>query len=96
MAGTGSMLCLIIITIFIPPLGVFLISGCGADFWINVLLTILGYFPGHIHAFYLEYVYYDRRNRDPLTRATQQRAPGVYSERIQSGGHSQARNYGTV
>lgn len=26
----------------VPPLGVFLISGCGVDFWINVLLTILG------------------------------------------------------
>ncbi|KAJ5981380.1 hypothetical protein N7522_013801 [Penicillium canescens] len=87
MAGTCSMLCLIVITLFIPPLGVFLISGCGVDFWINVLLTILGYFPGHIHAFYLEYVYYDRRNRDPLTRNAQRPAPGVYSTRIQNGGH---------
>ncbi|CAI7616131.1 unnamed protein product [Penicillium pancosmium] len=87
MAGACSMLCLIIITIFIPPLGVFLISGCGVDFWINVLLTILGYFPGHIHAFYLEYVYYQRRDRDPLTRASQRPAPGVYSDRIQNGGH---------
>ncbi|OOQ85626.1 putative stress response RCI peptide [Penicillium brasilianum] len=80
----------------VPPLGVFLIAGCGVDFWINLLLTLLGYFPGHIHAFYLEYVYYDRRNRDPITRATQRPAPGVYSDRIQSGGHSHARNYGTV
>ncbi|KAJ5573761.1 uncharacterized protein N7459_008188 [Penicillium hispanicum] len=79
----------------VPPLGVFLISGCGVDFWINVLLTILGYFPGHIHAFYLEYVYYDRRKRDPMTRATQRPAPGVYSDRIQTGGHS-TRTYGTV
>jgi uncharacterized membrane protein YqaE (UPF0057 family) len=42
-------LLLIIITLFIPPLGVLLVAGCGADFCINLLLTILGYFPGHIH-----------------------------------------------
>ncbi|KAJ5495289.1 Plasma membrane proteolipid 3 [Penicillium diatomitis] len=86
--GACSTLCLILITIFIPPLGVFMISGCGMDFWINVLLTILGYFPGHIHAFYLEYVYYQRRDLDPATRATMKPASGVYSERIQNGGHS--------
>ncbi|GAA5808347.1 hypothetical protein MFLAVUS_001737 [Mucor flavus] len=27
--------------------------GCGADFWINLCLTLLGYIPGHIHAFYV-------------------------------------------
>ncbi len=32
---------------FLPPLGVFLEEGtCDKDFWINVLLTILGYIPG--------------------------------------------------
>ena len=50
-------------------------------------MTSDSYFPGHIHAFYLEYVYYDRRNRDPLTRTAQRPAPGVYSTRIQNGGH---------
>jgi uncharacterized membrane protein YqaE (UPF0057 family) len=40
---------LIIITLFLPPLGVLLVAGCGADFCINLLLTILGFFPGHIH-----------------------------------------------
>jgi uncharacterized membrane protein YqaE (UPF0057 family) len=29
--------------VLVPPLGVFLISGCGVDFFINILLTILGY-----------------------------------------------------
>ena len=42
-------ICLIIITLFLPPLGVLMVSGCGADFCINLLLTILGFFPGHIH-----------------------------------------------
>lgn len=41
------------IAIFIPPLGVFLERGCGADFFINILLTILGYIPGIIHALYI-------------------------------------------
>ncbi len=40
----------IIIAILLPPLGVFLQVGIGKRFWINVLLTILGYVPGIIHA----------------------------------------------
>jgi len=40
----------VLISILLPPLGVFLKVGLGGQFWINVLLTILGYFPGVIHA----------------------------------------------
>ncbi len=40
----------IIIAILLPPLGVFLQVGFGKQFWINVLLTILGYIPGIVHA----------------------------------------------
>jgi uncharacterized membrane protein YqaE (UPF0057 family) len=40
----------IIIAILLPPLGVFLQVGIGKHFWINILLTILGYVPGIIHA----------------------------------------------
>ncbi|WP_417458710.1 YqaE/Pmp3 family membrane protein [Kordiimonas sp.] len=43
----------IIIAILLPPLGVFLQVGIGAQFWLNILLTILGYFPGIIHAVYV-------------------------------------------
>jgi len=43
----------IIIAIFIPPLGVFLQEGIGKHFWINILLTILGYIPGIIHAVWI-------------------------------------------
>ncbi|EAW14783.1 YqaE/Pmp3 family membrane protein [Aspergillus clavatus NRRL 1] len=91
MAGTASILCLILVTLFIPPLGVFMISGCSVDFLINILLTILGYFPGHIHAFYLEYVYYHNRKGDPMAR---RHAPGVYSDRIQGG--PPGRSYGST
>ncbi|KAI8887603.1 UPF0057-domain-containing protein [Backusella circina FSU 941] len=45
--------CLIFIIILLPPLGVFFMRGCGADFWINIILTLLGYLPGHIHGFYV-------------------------------------------
>src|SRR4028119_1171383 len=40
----------IIIAVLLPPLGVFLQVGVGKHFWINVLLTIIGYIPGIIHA----------------------------------------------
>ncbi|KAH9946001.1 UPF0057-domain-containing protein [Epithele typhae] len=55
MAFTGSDICKImyVFAILLPPLGVFLERGCGADFLINILLTLLGYLPGIIHALYI-------------------------------------------
>ena len=43
----------IIASVIIPPLGVFLQVGLSRDFWINVVLTLLGYFPGLIHAVWI-------------------------------------------
>ena len=43
----------IILAIILPPLGVFLQVGIGKHFWINILLTILGYIPGIVHAVYI-------------------------------------------
>ena len=43
----------IIIAILLPPLGVFLEVGFAGAFWLNILLTLLGYFPGVIHAVYI-------------------------------------------
>ncbi|MGI3213281.1 YqaE/Pmp3 family membrane protein [Roseovarius tibetensis] len=43
----------IVIAILLPPLGVFLQEGVGKHFWINILLTILGYIPGIVHAVYI-------------------------------------------
>jgi uncharacterized membrane protein YqaE (UPF0057 family) len=40
----------IVLAIVLPPLGVFLQVGLTKHFWINVLLTILGYVPGIVHA----------------------------------------------
>lgn len=105
-----------------------MIAGCGADLFVNICLTILGYvfssfilsvlglnkpgalavvcallstfqltigryFPGHIHAFYLEYVYFERRSQGQIGNMAVKRAPGVYSDNINSGGRT---TYGTV
>ncbi len=43
----------ILIAILLPPLGVFLEVGIGPHFWLNLLLTILGYIPGIIHAVFV-------------------------------------------
>lgn len=40
----------IILAILLPPVGVFMRYGLSGTFWINLLLTILGYIPGIIHA----------------------------------------------
>ena len=40
----------IIAAVLLPPLGVFLQVGLGKHFWINIILTLLGYIPGIIHA----------------------------------------------
>ncbi|KAF9482725.1 UPF0057-domain-containing protein [Pholiota conissans] len=41
------------LAIILPPVAVFLKRGCAADFWINICLSILGWIPGVIHAWYI-------------------------------------------
>jgi uncharacterized membrane protein YqaE (UPF0057 family) len=43
----------ILFSILLPPLGVFLQVGLKGAFWINILLTLLGYIPGIIHAVWI-------------------------------------------
>ncbi|MFD0916479.1 YqaE/Pmp3 family membrane protein [Pseudahrensia aquimaris] len=43
----------IILSILLPPLGVFLQVGFKGQFWVNILLTILGYIPGIVHAVWI-------------------------------------------
>lgn len=45
----------LILSILLPPLGVFFQVGIGFHFWLNIILTILGYFPGLIHAIWVIY-----------------------------------------
>lgn len=54
MKGTRHMdLIRIILSVILPPLGVFLQVGLGKHFWLNILLTLLGYIPGVVHAVYI-------------------------------------------
>ncbi|MHB0961349.1 MAG: YqaE/Pmp3 family membrane protein [Pirellulaceae bacterium] len=43
----------ILLAILLPPVGVFLEVGLGLHFWLNILLTVLGYIPGIIHAVWI-------------------------------------------
>ena len=40
----------ILLSVLLPPLGVFLQVGIGGAFWLNILLTLLGYITGNVHA----------------------------------------------
>ena len=51
----------IIVAIVLPPLGVFMQEGIGRRFWINCVLTLLGYVPGIIHAVWVILRYEPRR-----------------------------------
>ena len=53
MAVTATDPLKIILAILLPPVGVFTEVGFGGHFWLNILLTILGYVPGIIHALYV-------------------------------------------
>lgn len=53
----------LLITIIIPPIGVFILTdGCGVEFWINVILTICGWFPGALAGLYCFW----RTNQDKI------------------------------
>lgn len=50
----GSELLTLLAAVLLPPLGVFLKVGINEHFWINIVLTIFGfYFLGLIHALYV-------------------------------------------
>ncbi|KAI5122972.1 hypothetical protein M0805_006851 [Coniferiporia weirii] len=57
-----SVLLFILGTLF-PPLAVAARFGIGSDFWLNLLLTICGYIPGHVHNFYIQNVRNNKNNR---------------------------------
>ena len=43
----------ILLSILLPPVGVFLQVGVCLHFWLNILLTLLGYVPGIVHALWI-------------------------------------------
>ncbi|MCK9530174.1 MAG: YqaE/Pmp3 family membrane protein [Gammaproteobacteria bacterium] len=44
------MLLRVVATVLIPPLGVFLRHGLRRQFWLALLLTLVGYVPGVVYA----------------------------------------------
>ncbi len=42
--------CEVLLAIFIPPLAVGIRTGCSGTFCLNLLLTLLGWIPGMVHA----------------------------------------------
>ncbi|KZP01205.1 hypothetical protein CALVIDRAFT_474757 [Calocera viscosa TUFC12733] len=49
-------------TVF-PPLAVAARFGIGTDFFLNLILTICGYIPGHVHNFYIQNIRNNKNNR---------------------------------
>lgn len=43
----------VLFSILLPPVGVFLQVGIGLHFWLNIVLTLLGYIPGIVHAIWI-------------------------------------------
>ncbi|GAA5993589.1 hypothetical protein JCM10908_000128 [Rhodotorula pacifica] len=54
MAKSSDIL-LVLVAILFPPAAAGILTGCSCDLFINIALTLLGYIPGHLHAFYLIY-----------------------------------------
>ncbi len=48
-----STLVQVLIAFFLPPISVLMTNGFGLQFLFNILLCILFYFPGAIHALWL-------------------------------------------
>lgn len=48
----GNLL-LSILAILLPPVAAIIKVGCTTHFWINLVLTLLGWLPGAIHALWL-------------------------------------------
>ncbi|PWN29979.1 hypothetical protein BDZ90DRAFT_276492 [Jaminaea rosea] len=58
----GHYLLLVILGFLLPPLAVAARFGIGKDFFINCVLTLCGYIPGHGHNFFVQNIR-DNRNR---------------------------------
>ncbi|KCZ91723.1 YqaE/Pmp3 family membrane protein [Hyphomonas johnsonii] len=46
-------LLMILLTIFLPPVAVAMKEGIGGQFFINIILTLIGWLPGVVHAFWV-------------------------------------------
>lgn len=54
----------IITGLLLPPVGVFMTVGIGPTLLINILLTVLGWLPGSIHALWVIVKQEEKVNRE--------------------------------
>ncbi|OAP58713.1 hypothetical protein AYL99_07803 [Fonsecaea erecta] len=66
LALSASDVLLYVLALFLPPVAVLLKTGFGGDFIINILLCLLWWFPGIIHAWWVLYRY-DRSRTEEET-----------------------------
>ena len=52
-SGDGCRLVALVFALLFPPVSVFLMRGCSCALLLNILLTLLAYIPGMIHAFWV-------------------------------------------
>ncbi|KAK6462098.1 hypothetical protein DFJ63DRAFT_143491 [Scheffersomyces coipomensis] len=63
---------LIVISLLVPPVAVYLTSGCHSELGFNILLTALFHLPGIIHAIYVVQKYEDKRKANHYQQPPQQ------------------------
>ncbi|MBX9930363.1 MAG: YqaE/Pmp3 family membrane protein [Methylobacterium sp.] len=51
--ATVSTFIRILLAIFLPPVAVLITTGIGVQFFLNIVLTILGIVPGMVHAIWI-------------------------------------------
>lgn len=81
----------LLVSIMLPPLGVVMKRGFNVDFWINIILTLLGWLPGLFHAFYVIFKYRDESNSGegrPIFGGTRPETVKIHSTTQPSSKHS--------
>ncbi|CAF4293203.1 unnamed protein product, partial [Rotaria sp. Silwood2] len=48
-----NLILLSILAVLLPPVTAIIKVGCTSHFWLNLLLTLLGWLPGVVHALWL-------------------------------------------
>merc|ERR1712130_815070 len=57
--GDCTRLCALIFALIFPPISVLLVRGCGCDFLLNIILTLLAYIPGDfIFTFFFFFIFF--------------------------------------
>ena len=66
---SASNIILYVLAFFLPPLPVFIKTGCSGNFLLNLLLTLIAWFPGIIHAIWVVWRYEATYKLDPTNES---------------------------